>query len=197
MPKALGVTGYEIWRMVRVHFKNNAYDLHKYGLKKVAQDDILNNPKIGVFQKFEKQFNFIELDMFQSLVANYVLGDFSYPFEFTHEHRDVWLDWLKRKQAITQVFSDDLNKLELGAIQQDPYKSQLFKLAISGQVSPESIVILDDCFRFLEPWGLILENSLHDEPVRIWTKYRNFVKYDPQKIRRVIKSWKPQSLNGD
>jgi len=193
MSKPLGVVGYEMWRMVRVHFKTEAYDLHKYGLKKVAQTDILNNPKIDVFQKFERQFNFIELDMFQSLVANYVLGDFSFPFEFTHEHRDVWLAWLKRKQSITKVFSDDLNKLELGAIQKDPYKSQLFKLAISGQVSPESIVILDDYFKFLGPWGLKLENSLYDEPIRIWSKYKGLVKYDPQKIKLVVDSWVPLS----
>ena len=184
-----GVQGFRIWQPLYVHFHYDVFDVFTQRLKTTSEETILARKNLNVFKVFETKHQFNPLNMRQSLVANYVLGDFSFPFEFTNEHRDVWLSWLKRRQAITQVFQDDLKKLDEHAILKDPYRSQLFKLAVSGQVAPETVVILDNHIKFLDIWKSELDGTLHYEPVRIWAKYKNFVQYDKEKIMGVVKGW--------
>jgi hypothetical protein len=105
---------------------------------------------------------------------------------------------VKRKESITKVFSDDIDKI-IQIAQKNKFTknevldftfstpSVILSLYLGGHISIESVRIIDDYLNMIERWkNAEFTTSFWDKDICRVSKLKKFVKYDKTRINPII-----------
>lgn len=180
----------EVWKPLYLHFTSN-YNVFKHNARvKITPEEYELKSKQLV--KFSKVFN-KDLDGSFFLIANYIEGNFSVPFDITKDDLDTFITWKGRRESISYLFQSEFRFIQNNFSNKDfstkyPQDSNLFKTYLSGKVSHETLVLLDKYhIPFLDEWNNKDTINLFKDKIFRLIKYIPFVKHDQEKIQTIIK----------
>jgi hypothetical protein len=195
-----GFKAYKYYMAVKLHFTKDNFDVFKNrgNIKGTREAFNARNDRYA-FEKLARKFP-VDKDLIQFYVANFAYGNES--AVYASEEADTYLlEWNKRKQSITKIFSDDCNRILMDAyknkIKEDGIfdltnksYSSILKLFLGKQISLETVRILDDFRPMVASWK---ENTsmllLWENEIRRIEKSQGFVKYDTDKVAKVFNSF--------
>ena len=192
-----GFKAYRYYLAIKLHFTTEKFNVfeNRGNVKGTREAFNARNDRY-IFEKLAKKFE-TDKDIIQFFVANFAYGNESAIYEGREADANLTL-WNKRKQSITQVFVDDLAKMltyievnkltpdSLFNFVDDEYPVAL-KLFIGGQISIETLRIIDDRHPIIQPWtdNAIVQNIWSGELLRV-KKLTGFVKYDKIKMKMIF-----------
>ena len=152
-----------------------------------------------MFEKLARKFP-VDKDLIQYYVANFAYGNDTAVYSMEEADSNL-VEWNRRKQSITKIFSDDCNKILLDACKNKlKYKDifnltnkgycSILKLFLGNQISLETVRIIDDFHPMIDAWK---NNSsmllLWENEIRRIEKSKGFVKYDKRKVETVFNTF--------
>ena len=181
---------YKLFLAVKMHFTQPQYDFFKYNGKV--------NANIQSFEKRRDKYHFAKLakhkDPVGYLVSQYVTGNFTGWIGdlFTEEAERVYTDYLARQQSLTYRFNSDLERISEDFISyfkvKDGQHPPLLVLLKRGNVSIETVTILNDQLNFFKFWDIRIDDTVIWPSIRErCVKYRPFIRYDKAKIKSLIR----------
>ena len=180
---------YRTFLAVKSHFTTDSYDYVKYnGKVNVSSTSFETRKDKYQFYKLSKHKNPL-----QYLVANFVDGDLKWIGDlFDDKSEKVYADWLKRQQALSYIFEQDLNKLltsfDDNVIVKNGQHPYLLKQYLRREISIETIIILNDILGFFGHWNKKIEDGvLWPSIYKKLSKYKPFFHYDMFKCRKILK----------
>jgi len=189
------MTAYNCYCMyvaLKNHFTTESYDYFKYaGKTHISKDAFLLRRDKYQFQKLSRICD--ETEMRDFLVSNLIkekkwVGDL-----LDDEAKINYKNFLKRKQSISYIFDNELDKLhnigtDLKATR-DGYPPIVYKY-LSGDISLETFTILDHFVQFSKKY-----DEKYGKDDVIWSKIRlsskklsPFIQYDKNKIKAILKN---------
>lgn len=188
---------------IKLHFTKDDFDVFKNrgNIKGTREAFNARNDRYG-FEKLARKFP-VDKDLIQFFAANFAYGNDSVVYA-SEEAETNYLEWNKRKQSITKIFSDDCSKILMDAYKNKLKESDIFnltnksypsilKLYLGKQISLETVRIIDDLQPVIHIWkqntSMLL---LWENEIRRIEKSKGFVKYDKLKIDKVFTDFKQE-----
>jgi len=183
---------YTLYLALKRHFTpNSGYDYFKYNGKTNASKKALETRKDRYFfHKLSKK-----ADPLYFLVANFIeyghniwIGDLVNDSKYD----DAYNDWLKKKESISYIFSQELSQLDDDLDKnlkiEDGQYPHLLTLYLRKKICIETLILLNCVLTFLPKWQKeITDTSLWPDIYNTVLKYSRFVDYDFFKIKNIIK----------
>jgi hypothetical protein len=192
-----GFKAYRYYLAIKLHFTTEKFNVfeNRGNVKGTREAFNARNDRY-IFEKLAAKFT-TDKDIIQFFVANFAYGNGNAIYE-GKEAEDNLVEWNRRKQSVSQIFIDDLAKLltyiEVNRLPtssvlnfvNDEYPVAL-KLFIGGQISIETLNILEDYHPIVEHWSQnsSVKHIWSDELLRI-KKLTGFVKYNKIKASKVF-----------
>lgn len=179
-----GYTAWKLHRAIKMHLLTSAYDLfeHNGRTKNSSLDHFLKRSDRDVFEMIGRQFTRTN-DAVQFFIANIAYTGKDSVYE-SSESWELYLQWMKHKESLTKMISDDLEKIDVqNDIKGNPPK--LLSQILARRILPETAVAINRVCPFIDSW---LENDyfgVGNWPI-ILKKMDRFVKYDTTKIEMLI-----------
>lgn len=181
---------YKKYLAIKSHFTKPEYDYFKYnGKVRASAPSFEKRHDKYFFHKLSKQKNVEEYLVagFIELGENVWIGDFLENMKATN----AYTRWLRRQEALTYTFKNDLDKLDSNFNSnlevkegQHPY---LLKLLLQKELCVETVLILEDLAGFSKYWNKhIVETVIWPDIHNKILKYKPFVKYDKEKFRKIV-----------
>jgi hypothetical protein len=156
---------FKLYTAIKNHFTTESYDFFKYNGKVRASEHSFETRKDKyMFYKLSKRDNPLEY-----LVANLSEDPKLWVGElFDPKHEQVYASYMKRKESLTYIFKNDIDKLlenfdDNFKVDEGDYP-YLLKLLVQGKIAKETFIIINDCVRFYSKW-----NKQIADPV-LWPK---------------------------
>ena len=192
-----GFKAYRYYLAIKLHFTTDKFNVfeNRGNVRGTREAFNVRNDRY-IFEKLARRFP-EDREIIQYFVSNFAYGHDTaiYDGQSADENFTVWT---KRKQAITKTFIDDLatlltyiekHKLKYNAIFEftDSEYPVALKLFVGGQISIETLRIIDDFYPLLDKWNTntSIKYIWLDELRRI-KKLTGFVKYDKIKIEKIF-----------
>lgn len=183
---------YVLFVSLKTHFDSKSFDIFKYRKVKASREALEKRSDRWFFDKIAKQYQ--DKDLRDFIIANR-LQDKNYITELLEEEaHHNFLDYKRRRQALTYNFTNDLDRLfrhgvkKPFEISEDQYP-YIITLYLRGIISPETMIIVNDFIPFFSKFDKYLGE--HDP---IWSKialklrkYKPFLKYDDAKFKLILK----------
>ena len=188
-----GFTAFKFYRAVKLHFTTDRYDmLDQLGRVRGTEETFNKSRLKGFFEYFCTKFETRE-ELMDFLIANFAYQKEKFIFDknFAAYHK-----WMRRKKNITQVFTDDLQKI-LERYEEEKGKARIFTnldtglpvllvLFLKHEITIETLRIIEDVHPYLHHWEE--DEEIKDEckaEIRIVKKLEKLVKYDAGEIVKV------------
>lgn len=181
---------YKEYIALRNHFTTPSYDYFRYqGKVKInASSFDTRNDKL-FFQKLAKH-----PDVHNFLVANFSKNERSWirDLAYSEQAEQIYKDWLKRNQSLTYFVKNELKKLAPSfdsnfKIDKNSSHPYLLKLLLGNHVSLETVCILLELSGAKSYWDNKMEyDPIYQELKNKIEKYTPFIKYDKEKIKKVV-----------
>jgi hypothetical protein len=197
------IDGYSVYKLfiaTKLHFTNEKYDLVKYkgNLSGVSQESYNNRKDRKLFEHLGRQFK-TRADLIQFFVANFAYGNDSFVWDFKNGISERnYHKWIKTKESLINVFSDDLSFILLETEKHSYTYSQLFGVSddtyplvlswyLSCRISIETMSLLNQCMDLISTWQpLILLWSDHFLRIQ---RVEYFIKCNKEKILMIHKNF--------
>ena len=191
---------YRFYLATKLHFTTDKYNVFETkGAVTCSRDSFEKRNDRYMFSKLAQKF-YSESAYIQFLASNFIYGNPNMIYSGS-EADENYVEWQRRKQSATKLFSDDcdtlinLNKSIDEIINctnnQLPY---IIALYIGKKINIETVRILDDNLGFVDKWEGIVHTMFADQ-IRIIKKANGFIKYDKNKIRPVLNNFLEQTWN--
>lgn len=200
-----GYKAYRLYLAIKLHFTTDSYNVfEKMGAVKYTREQFNKRNDKTIYEKMATKYS--EKDWIQFLVANLAYGNLTPVYEI-EESESYQLNWIKRKESITQIVKNDLS-----VIINDAYKNNLKKdsvldftfnqqpsiltLFIGNRISLESVSILNDFLELSNLWvlsGFVM--TFWESEIRRINKVNRFVKYDKERIFPLIQEFESELLD--
>lgn len=166
---------YKTYIAIKNHFNSKYYDFFKYnGRTRASRTTFDKRSDKYFFHKLSKH-----KDCTNFLVANFLVTD-CWVGDLVNEQiaEKTYLNWKKRIESLSYIFKSDLDKLDdnfnSNFVVVDGQHPKLLKLYLRKEISPETLLILDDLLGFLKLWNRKIEDKI------VWpTEYQKLKKYRP------------------
>ena len=198
-----GFKAYKYYMAIKLHFTKDNFDVFKNrGNVKGTREAFNARNDRYIFEKLARKYP-VDKDLIQFFVANFAYGNEN-PQYSSEEALSNLMEWNRRKQSITKILSDDCSKILMVAYKEKLKEQSIFyftsnnypgilKMFLGGQISIETVRILDDMMNLIENWK---QNStmlyLWENEIRKIEKVKGFVKYDKTKIEHAFNSFKQE-----
>lgn len=184
---------YSLFLALKNHFTQPSYDYFKYhGKTNASPDSFMSRRDRFQFQKLSRKVN--ASDMKDFIIANLLAGK-SWVGDFLEDDaNDNYLSYVKRKQAFSYVFANELDKFFSENPPECAFKSKngqmppVLNSLMSGTISPETFAILNHFIGFSK----VFDEKLKDD--YIWEKYKTtvnklypFLEFDKKKLSVILK----------
>jgi hypothetical protein len=191
MTENTGFAAYAMWNALRLHFTTD-YDYVKYnGKTNVTKTNFANRKDKYQFYKISRKYNLDEMKDFY--VSNMLVKDLQWVGDVTgQDGEENYKMWQKRNQALTYNFESDIIHLFESSgnclyVDNGNYPYLLNEL-MHGDVSLETVCIMDDIMNFLPMWKKkILDDIVWPEWYKRISKYKPFVHYNKVKFKNILK----------
>ena len=179
---------YKTYLALKSHFHNTTYDYFKYNGRTRASAKTFDNRRDKYFfHKLSKRD-----DCLHFLVSNFLEGD-CWVGDLVNEQsaEKTYRAWKKRIESLTYIFKNDLDKLDLDFNKNfeviDGQHPLLLKLYLRKQVSPETVLILNDLVSFFKMWNKkITDTVIWPNEYQKLKKYRPFFTIDLEHYRNIV-----------
>jgi hypothetical protein len=201
-----GFKAYKYYMAIKLHFTKDNFDVFKNrGNVKGTREAFNARNDRYIFEKLARKYP-VDKDLIQFFVANFAYGNDTSLYSYEEAETNL-LEWQKRKQSITKIFSDDCGAILMNAHKNKQKEADIFyftsnsypsilKLYLGKQISIETVRILDDMLNMVEKWK---ENTsmvvLWENDIRRIDKAKGFVKYDKERIDKVFNTFKEEVLD--
>ena len=182
---------YKVYCAIKRHFQSTTYDYFKYnGKVKTSYETFDKRPDKYFFAKLAKH-----KDIVGFLVANFANGD-RWVGDLVNEQvaEKAYRDWLMRKQSMSYVFKNDLDKIDnlIGSLKViDNQHPVLFKKYLSKEISAETLIIINKIQRFFGYWTKNLKTCIvWQEEKNKLQKLTHFVDYQDKYKGMLIEQFK-------
>ena len=198
-----GFKAYKYYMAIKLHFTKDNFDVFKNrGSVKGTREAFNARNDRYLFEKLARRFP-VDRELIQFFVANFAYGNDNGHYA-AEDAQSNFIEWNRRKQSITKIFSDDCHKIVMQSYKDKLKKDQLFyftsnnypsilKMYLGAQISIETVRILDDMMQLVENWK---QNSsmviLWENEIRKIEKLAGFVKYDKTKVEQVFNNFKEE-----
>ena len=180
---------YKKYLALKNHFNSLSYDYFKYqGKMKIRAESFETRKDKYQFYKLSKH-----KDVENFLVSNFVNRDVKWVGDlFEDQSQNAYNEWLKRKEALTYFFNEDLDKLLTNFNDNIKIVSgqhpELLKLFNKKKISIETLIILNDIFDFFPYWNRKIEDTIiWPEIYKKCIKYKPFINYNMFKCKEALK----------
>jgi len=178
---------YIYYLALKRHF-TSSYDYHKYNGK--------INASITSFETRKDKFFFYKLskrsDAKDFILANMVndpkiwIGDI-----VGEEGEKVFTEWTKKQQSLSYVFKTELGKLDedfdSNLITKDGQHPKLLRLHTTGNISQETLIIIDDLTNVFSYWSKkVIDKIIFPDILNRCNKYKPFLNYDKTKMKNIL-----------
>ncbi len=180
---------------IKMHFTSPTYDFTKYSGKVNAKPGTFNKRRDKwFFVKLAKQY--AEEDMLDLIVSNFLANDSAYIATLLNaEAKDIMLEYKRKKQALTYIFSseidslfskvefpDDLLRVTKGA------NPLLLKSVYAKEISLETFVILNELLGFFDMFSEKISDTFLWPAFRLkCDKYKSFLTFNKKKFEGILK----------
>lgn len=184
-----GVLAFRLYLATKEHFTTEKFDALKTanGVPVPAQQIISRND-FPLYEKIAHKYAKPQ-ELCQVFVANFAYGNPGVVYDFPKSEENYKL-WLKRRESITRSFQVDIAKiddLETACRVEGFDPPEVFRMYLALEISPESLVILNTFFHFLEDMkNAFLIGDVYREEILKLQKLTPFVKFDVKRIKEVI-----------
>lgn len=198
-----GFKAYKYYMAIKLHFTKDSFNVFKNrGHVKGTREAFNARNDRYMFDKLSRKYP-VDKDLIQFYVANFAYGNEGVVYS-QEEAETNYIEWNRRKQSMTKSFSDDCNKIVMTAYKEKIKEQGIFyftsnnypgilKSYLGGQITIETVCILDDLLNLLDNWkqntAMLL---LWENEIRKIEKLKGFVKYDAEKISKVFNSFKQE-----
>lgn len=181
---------------VRLHFTRDSFNVFENSRIRSNVSSFNKRNDRLLFEKLAKKFP-RDGELIQFYVANFAYGNSNMIYE-EEESNTHFREWTKRKESITKIFSDDMNKIIRYAESNKLSKDNVLIFTsgmppviltqyLGNHISIESVRILDDYLNIIDNWKNI--PSFWDNDIRRIVKLNKFVKYDKNRIEPIVSSF--------
>lgn len=181
---------YKHYLALKSHFTTKNYDFFKYnGAVKARRDKFdLRNDKY-FFHKLSKH-----KDLTNFLVAMFVYGRHDMwvgDLLRNEESEKLYKEWLRVRESLTYVFTNDLDKFNDDLISSFVVKEgqhpHALKLLLRKEIHIETFIILNDILRFTPSWNKdIIDTVVWPEVRQRCKKYHPFMQYTKENFEKVL-----------
>jgi len=103
----------------------------------------------------------------------------------------IYKEWVKRKQSLTYQFKSDIINLDDqfndNFVVKDGQHPRLLKLYMMNDISLETLVMICDITKCLGHWEKNISDTIVFPDInKLVRKYRPFLDYDKQKMRKIL-----------
>lgn len=178
---------YIYYLAIKRHF-TSSYDYHKYNGKV--------NASITSFETRKDKFFFYKLskrnDAKDFILANMVNDPKIWIGDIVGEQGEkVFMEWTKKQQSLSYVFKTELGKLDedfdSNLITKDGQHPKLLRLHTSGNISKETLIIIDDLTNVFSYWSKkVLDKIIFPDILNTCNKYKPFLNYDKTKMKNIL-----------
>jgi hypothetical protein len=190
-----GFAAFALFHALKLHFTSDSYDYIKYnGKTNVTKTTFSTRKDKYSFYRLSRKYGLTELRDF--FVANFVVDNIQWIGDvMTPEADENYKKWNKTQQSLTYTFENDIinlldrvdNPNDLLMVKKNEFPL-LMQCASQGDISLETLIILDDLMNFFPMW----EKEIYDDIV--WpnfkmkcVKYKPFLHYDKNKFKQILK----------
>jgi len=179
---------YKQYVALKNHFSSKTYDYFKYnGRTRASKSTFERRSDKYFFHKLSKHS-----DCINYLASNFLEGD-CWVGDLVNEQtaEKTYRAWKRRIESLSYIFKNDLEKLSADfnsnfAVVNGQHPP-LLKLYLRKEISPETVLILNDLVGFFRIWNKKIEDKV------IWAneynklkKYRPFFSVDLEKYRNIV-----------
>jgi hypothetical protein len=185
------MTGFDAYKMylgIKSHFAQPTYSYVKYQGNVRANEVSFNKRNDRYF--FEKLSK--KTDLLNFLLANFLEGDIWVRDLLNDESENRYVQWQRRAQSLTYNFEKELSGISGNFksyfVVRGGQHPQLLKEFRQGNISVETLTILNDLLNFFPYWDeKISDNIIWPKTRDKCIKYAEFIKYDKLKMKRIVK----------
>lgn len=201
----MNMESFEVYRYylaLRLHFTTEKYDaIKQQGRVKASRQAFLKRNDLLAMRRVAETYS--DKEVVDFLVSNFITGD-RWGGVFDVDAKERYAEWKKRIESLSYTFEKEISKVQLLSEKASitfndcfiPTKGQhpyIIKMFLRGDVSIETLVILDELLNFTPE----LDNKLAGDLVwpdisRIIRKYTPFLGFKKEKydgiLRRTIGS---------
>jgi hypothetical protein len=179
---------------LKLHFTSK-YDYVKYsGKTNVTKDQFMLRKDKFQFYKLSRKYKRDEL--FGFFVANMLVNPKIWVGDLLSEDAESeYKVWQKTQQSLSYVFEQDIHRLfdsvnnpeELLKVVDRQYPL-LYNLYMQGNITKETLIILNELLNFLPMWVKKVEDDIiFPEFVKSCEKYKPFLNFDKPKMLALLK----------
>lgn len=181
---------YKEYVALKQHFTNPGYDYFKYnGKVRVHSPTKFESDKDKLFyMKLAKH-----KDPRSVILANLLVNDKLWirDIAYKEEANRVYEDWLKRRESLMYMFTQELNRLDEkfddNFIVDNNSHPRVIKLFLQGQISLETLVMLTNEVGCIKYWRKKMEyDPVAEEIIAKIVKYRPFLEYDRSRAKKIV-----------
>ncbi len=189
-----GYKAYQYYMAIKLHFTKDKFNvfLNKGKVKCTRETFQQRNDKY-LFEKLAMKHK-DDREYIQFVACNFAYGDDSVIYE-PEQAEANFFEWNRRKQSMTKIFSDDLNKILLSYNKNftENFGKGIIDLYLGKKICLETVRIIDD----LEPFIDHLKDDssmmlMFESEIRRLEKSKGFVKYKSEKVIPVYDEFKEE-----
>jgi len=184
---------------MKQHFSKPSFDFFKYeGRVNVKEATYQKRNDFYFFETLARKYDAIDIQEY--LLASFICADNPgkvWIGDIKRNGKENWMHWQKQMQSLSYIFDSEtnaiLNHLERsGTAFNELFSTEsghppLLRLYIRGEVSLETLMVLDMVLGFMLSWDRKLTDPLWDSVSLKIKKYKPFVSIPVSKFRERLK----------
>lgn len=185
---------------IKLHFSSKSYDYFKYNASVKADPASFETKKDRFyFEKIKRKYAGKKSSITGFFLSNLKSNPKKWIGELTDESSSiVYKEWQAYQESLTYNFKEEISKLESILDGKDPNSliliedgqhPKLLELHYSGQISEETLIIMNRILKFFGYWNKNIEDSIiWPNTFHILKKYEPFITFDLDKCTNILKS---------
>jgi len=185
---------YREYLALKNHFTKDSYDYFKYNKKVRATVQSFYKRKDRFwFEKVSRQKSDQEVvDFFVSNLISCTDPSKLWIGEMMREGETRYAEWKKRNQSLSYVFREETQSLFEDLKVDDAFDCSkghppVLKKFLSGNISPETMVIYDKIFLFGKDFDKKLDDPVWETVSKKIKKYSSFLNIDVSRYKNILK----------
>ncbi len=186
---------YKIYLSIKNHFTKDTYDYHKYcGKNRATIQSFYKRKDRFWFEKISRQKS--EKEIIDFFVSNFVSCSDPQSLwigEIIKEGESNYKNWCKRIQSLSYIFKEEINSVFSNSNFDKVFEiegnrhPQLLKEHLQGNISLETMIILDRILGYKKQFDKKLEDPVWEFVSKRILKYSSFLHTDIFKFKNILK----------